>query len=234
MSQSLRLQGCKRDARLCDIIKECGVLNVDQICALPKLFEFKSGYRKASERLFDLYQNDKKLDRVRSALEETLAYFIPKAKPQHLDHRIALNWIYIYYLRNNNWTIMKSWRYEVLDYMPIVKPDAEIILFDVANSRVDGVFVEMDLDTEGRFEKVIQYNELYQKESYYEKSEWAQGGDVAFPEVLIVTVNEKRKKYIEKRIEKDNGKGEKEIGFKVKLLDDIKLKCLEKITLCRR
>ncbi|MGD0154182.1 MAG: hypothetical protein ABSC17_10605, partial [Thermacetogeniaceae bacterium] len=70
---------------------------MEQIRSLPGLFDFDTGHRKANERILKLSQA-KRLNRHRPALDRSFVCYLGR-RPENLEHRLALNWTYIWHLK---------------------------------------------------------------------------------------------------------------------------------------
>jgi len=213
-----RQKGFLRNNEIIKAVNDRGVLDTDQITSLF-FSQLPSGRRIAQRRLKSLFDN-RKLKRARESVELPYYYFTGE-KPGQPEHKLSLNWIYLWYtLRLKSWEELYCFQYEQ-DY-GILRSDALAGIKNTVTGKISFSFVEMDIAKSGNsFDKVAKYNLLYESDRYL--SAWWVKYASGFPSVLVVTTNSKRLKAIQRKIDRDNKNG---LEFKVYLLDQIKGECL--------
>jgi len=193
-----RLKGYRRDKMVLQTIEKCEALTTEQIDALF-FSDIKTGYRKAQERLLKLYKR-KNLKRFRPSIDCPYIYYTRRR--EQLDHRLAVNWVYVW-LTKKKWHNLVWWYYEQ-DYK-ILKCDSFAGLKNIVTGQYKFYFVEVEMDSHRRFDKVARYNELYGEDKYL--NWWWVEYAKTFPTIIVVCKETKRKREIEKAIETDNKYG---------------------------
>lgn len=203
-------KGYRRDRTVIDAIDEMKVLDTDQL-----KFLFYPSHRVAQRRL-KILADKQKLFRIRESIDQPYYYYLEKRSQAH--HAIGINWARIYLD-----TIKKgAYSLERCEYEPsydFIRPDA-VVSFIATGIKQDCLtyFIEFDQSTRNHsaFDKIKKYNQLYDTPKLWRSEWWARE---YFPDILIVTETEERKKVIENYIKKDN---KNNLVFIVKLLDKIK------------
>lgn len=196
--------------------------------------------RNVMQRLHD----DRKVYRWRTKNGYCYSYTDPPNKST--SHTVATNWVrlwfewcYSTFEPNKYYTELYRFIYEKPEYKhPLItnglRPDALVLMknkwmsFKEENGKVLETpfrlyFVETDLTPNNLFDKIPKYYELHEKVSKGEINDWWVKLSVGFPDVLIVTTTESRKKGIEEKIQHEaEGKGYHRPEIVVGLLDDIK------------
>ena len=132
-----------------------------------------------------------------------------------IKHLLAVNWVRIWAKHCiPAWESLHSWNYE-LDYK-ILRCDGFMAFKNNMTGSFRFMFLELDRGT-NEFDKVIKYNKLYESDKYI--NDWWVKLTDHFPPILIVTVDDNRKKAIQGIVEGQNING---LEFRVKLLDEIK------------
>ena len=212
-----RQKGFLRNNEIVNAVTRCGVLDTDQITSL--LFsQLQSGRRIAQRRLKALFDRGK-LKRARDSIEQPFYYYTGE-KPGQPEHKLAVNWVYLWYtLRLESWEELCCFQYEH-DY-GILRADAFAGVKNKVTSKITFSFIELDIAESGNnFDKVAKYNSLYESGEYL--SGWWLKYASGFPSVLVVTTNIKRLRLIQKRIDREN---KRDLEFKVCLLDQINGEC---------
>ena len=195
-------KGYQRDRLILTAIEKHGALNTDQVTEL--FFPGKNGKRIAQRRLRRLCDTGS-LKRCR-VYGQPYVYFIGK-RPGMLEHRIGLNWVYVWTVRNlAKWETLERWNYEE-DY-GLLRPDAVMAIRNSFTKEYRVAFVEFD-NSPNDFDKVAKYNAFYASEKYL--SCWWYPHVDRFPSVLIVSVS--RADHIRRKVESENTHG---IRFEVK------------------
>ena len=138
-----------------------------------------------------------------------------------MEHRLSLNWAYIWHLKRLEGWQRLSWFYEV-DCGALVA-DALALVRNGVTQETTGCFIEMDMAESGnRFDKVQKYNALYEDPGW-EATWWAKDLP-CFPRVLIITTGTRRAEMIRGQVKAENRHG---IRFEVRLLEEVKAECLK-------
>lgn len=205
-------KGYHRDRQIISAIEQCNALTTEQIRVMF-FGGLKHGLRKAQERLKKLHER-KLVKRCRFSPLEPYCYYIG-SKPGNLEHTLALNWVYIWFIKGlKSWEQIHCFNTEVV--YGELRCDAFVAIKNKVTGKIKLCFVELDRAT-NPFDKVPKYNHFYQTDGY-RKCWWYDVAD-RFPVVLIVTTTHKRAANIQKRIDAENING---LEFKTVLLDDIK------------
>ena len=212
-----RQKGFLRNKEIINAVTRCGVLDTDQITSLI-FSRLPSGRRIAQRRLKSLFDRGK-LKRARDSIDLPYYYYTGE-KPGQPEHKLAVNWVYLWYtLRLKSWEELYCFQYEQ-DY-GILRSDALAGIKNTVTGKISFSFVEMDIAKSGNsFDKVAKYNLLYESDRYL--SAWWVKYASGFPSVFVVTTNNKRLRSIQKWIDRDNKNG---LEFQVYLLDQIKGEC---------
>lgn len=197
-------------------IEDYQALNTEQIRTM--FFDhIDAGQRKAQERLLKLHRS-RKLNRKK--IDDLYTYYLNR-QPGMIRHLIATNWVRIWSEKTlSSWERLHSWSYEQ-DYK-VLRSDGFIAVRNAIKDSYRFMFVEMDMNT-NPFNKVKIYNKLFELEKY--SHWWWVKLTERFPPILIVTLDDKRKRSIQSNIEHENVNG---LEFIVRLLDDIKKEVIKK------
>ena len=213
-------KGYHRDREILLITERLQAVSAEQIKVL--LFSNqKHGLRKSQERLQKLYSRGK-IKRWRGSPNESYIYFTERKNGKHgrMEHLILLNWVYVWLRKTiKNWE--EVWRWDLEQDYGILQCDAFVGIKNKITEKTRFMFVELDRAESGNeFDKIRKYCKLYEG-NMYEKWWWVEMVD-RFPNILLVTTLPARVIEINKIVKKEN----KELEFKVHLLENIKGECL--------
>jgi hypothetical protein len=203
-------KGCCRDKEIIKTLENKRALNTKQIAVL--FFDFKTGYKKAQQRMTILHKR-KRVKRKQVSKNEPYVYYVGN-KPGLLEHLIATNWVYIWFLKRlANWEELWYWDYE--KKCDALRYDAFCGIYNSVVKENKFWFVEVDR-SDNDFDKVQKYNKLYSTQGY--KNFWWVQKTKRFPSILIVTEQYNRLEKIKDLILRNNTNG---LRFKVMLLSEI-------------
>lgn len=203
-------KGLSRDKAILRAIEDYQALNTEQVKVMF-FNDINYGQRKAQERLLKLHRAEKL---QRKKIENVYTYWLDK-QPGMIKHLIATNWVRIWVSKTlPSWEKLHSWNYEQ-DYK-ILRCDGFIAIKNAIKNSYRFMFLEMDRGTNA-FDKVIKYNKLYESDKL--NHWWWIRLTERFPPILVVTIDQQRKRLIQSEIEAQNYCG---LEFQVKLLDEIK------------
>lgn len=148
--------GAARDKRILLEVEKCGVLDTEQIRVL--FFGNRThGRRIAQHRLRLLH----KRGRISRGREYGRAYYYFLEPRRDVEHRLGVNWVYVWMRANlKSWESLK-WEYE--KDIGGVRPDAAARVYNKISKSERTVFVEFDRDTESRSdirEKYVQGDDV--------------------------------------------------------------------------
>ena len=202
------------------------MLETEQIRLLLFRHGFKnveSGRRKTQERLLALYRREKVHRWAADAPLTKPAYIYSlEAKKGRDAHRLDVNWVRLWFtLPARRWRYHKVYNFHYEQDFGFLRADGLVGLNNYVTKKNLFFFVEMDRSPRNVFDKVPKYTRLMEEKGYGDRW-WVRLTD-SFPDVLVVTTSEARKKEIELVIQEQNKAG---LVFEVRLLDDIKREVL--------
>ncbi|WP_158408547.1 replication-relaxation family protein [Desulfosporosinus fructosivorans] len=158
----------------------------------------------------------------RYSISEPNFYFLDKRPQSHIEHRLGVNWIVIWFEKYGK-RIKGDVIYQVdfeVDYK-IIKPDAFLVV-QARDKSLWFFFLEFDRAESGNDfgKKVKKYNDLF--ETGMKSAWWRQHTD-GFPSIYVVTTGSKEK--IKKKISENNRHG---LDFQIFSLEWIITQCSKK------
>lgn len=158
----------------------------------------------------------------RISVNEPNFYFLEKRPQSHIEHRLGVNWIVIWFEKHGK-RIKGDTIYQVdfeLDYK-IIKADAFLVI-QARDKSLWFFFLEFDRAESGNDfgKKVKKYNDLFDTGM---PSVWWRKNTDGFPSIYVVTTGPKEK--LKKRIADNNRNG---LDFHVLTLDWIIEQCMKK------
>ena len=184
-------KGCRRDKLIREAIDRHGALDTDMV-HLMFFRDISTGRRTAQLRLKRLHERGY-IRRARESFDQPYYYFTGKKSGQ-LEHRLGVNWVYLWLLLSlKSWETLHCFDYE-LDYKTL-RADAFTAVKNKVNKDTPFkfYFIEFDRAESGnKFDKFEKYSDLFQSERYMEYNTWWIPLASRFPVVLIVTTNSAR------------------------------------------
>ena len=210
-------RGSIRDQAILDAISLCGVMDTEQITEL--FFRFTTGKRKCQARM--KYLIDRKLvKKTRLSLDTSTIYYQGKL-PKHLEHALALTWVYVWLMQKNGKKLL-TWELEELkEFGNILQADALCSVKIPMTGEIRWYCIELDRGSIQRnaFDKVDKYTALYNLQGVAGSPMLKRlGNPLRFPKVIIVTDSVKRGQRIRELVANANTR----LKFEVHLLSAIK------------
>lgn len=206
--------GTNRDRAVLKDIETLGALNTEQIVTLH--FPNKSGERSAQVCLARLVKN-KQLRFCRFFPDTPNVYFIGRRNGR-IEHLVDLNWVYAWFHgRLMSGQSIYYWKREI-NYKKVLQVDALVGI--QVPGEIKWYFIELDRanSSHNEFDKIEIYNDFY---SIHDTMNlWWVDKAKMFPKILVVTENERRKRFIEEQFS-DPGVNIHGLRFEVRLLADI-------------
>lgn len=211
------LKGSIRDQAILDAITICKVMDTNQIAEL--FFRFPTGLRKCQARMKTLV--DKKLvKKTRLSLDTATIYYHGRL-PRHLQHALALTWVYIWFTQQYGQNLL-TWELEELkQFGDILQCDALCSVKIPMTNEVRWYCVELDRGSIQRnaFDKIEKYTALYHLQGIPGSPLLKRlDNPQRFPKVIVVTDSIRRSQRIRELIISSSTK----VKFEVHLLTAIK------------
>lgn len=168
------------------------------------------------------------IKRDRLSISEPYFYWpADKKRPDQIEHRIGINWLYVWF---STWAertgVELKFKREPKEYEPIVRPDAFASLRSTTKTHL--FFGEFHRHESGNeFDKLPKYTELF-KEIIDQKAQginpypWVELRDQKIPTLTVVTTG--LKKPILNRLINQNPLG---IPYELLTLDELKERCVQ-------